>query len=426
MNNFLVKYQNMMGKINYAIFLATVVLLPLPQVFARYAWIAWLITWILEMRFLKKENINPWKKMLPFLLFGAWYIWKLISGLWSKDLEAYHWFVERYMTFGLLIPVGIWGVNSQYNWKQICRALVIGCIISAFFYPITLYWINHANIPLEEFGELPRQEFSLTFFTETISYIKHRLFLCSIMMTGIMAILYIRQDICDKYGRKLGWTMICLGIFIMSLLILATGSRASILSGAGLITIALLYKLPIRKIRYQIAFIVFAAAIGCFALAQHPRMNEENLKQELRTNVISKEKNPRLNIWRIALENRSEYSAYGIGAGQSFGYLQLKYREHQIYHYRQLNAHNQYLEEWIEIGIPGMIFFILAWMSILYCATDKGRKTATLLVTLYGLNMLTDCMFGRFDGIALWATFMILILLQSDTQCHQQASGDAQ
>jgi hypothetical protein len=73
-----------------------------------------------------------------------------------------------------------------------------------------------------------------------------------------------------------------------------------------------------------------------------------------------------------------------------------------------------------------MIFFILAWMSILYCATDKGRKTATLLITLYGLNMLTDCMFGRFDGIALWATFMILILLQSDTQCHQQASGDAQ
>ena len=233
-------------------------------------------------------------------------------------------------------------------------------------------------------------------------------------------------DICDKYGPKLGWIMICLGIIIMSLLILATGSRASILSGVGLITVALLYKLPIRKIRYQIAFIVFAAAIGFFALAQHPRMSEVNLKQELRTNVISKEQNPRLNIWRIALENRSEYSAYGIGAGQSFGYLQLKYREHQIYHYRQLNAHNQYLEEWIEIGIPGMIFFILAWMSILYCATDKGRKTATLLVTLYGLNMLTDCMFGRFDGIALWATFMILILLQSDTQCHQQASGDAQ
>ena len=119
MNNFLVKYQNMMGKINYAIFLATVALLPFPQVFARYAWIAWLITWILEMRFLKKENINPWKKMLPFLLFGAWYIWKLISGLWSKDLDAYHWFVERYITFGLLIPVGIWGVNSQYDWKQV-------------------------------------------------------------------------------------------------------------------------------------------------------------------------------------------------------------------------------------------------------------------------------------------------------------------
>lgn len=426
MNNFLAKYQTIMGKINYILFLAAVLLLPFPQAFTRCVWIIWIATWILEGRFLKKENINPWKKMLPFLFFGIWYVWKIVSGLWSNNPTEYQWLLERYMTFGLLIPVGIWGVNSQYDWKQICRILVIGCIASALLYTFTLYWVNKANILYDELANLPHQDFTFAFFADKISYIKHRLFLCSTMMMGIMALLYIRQDVCEKHGPILGWTLICLGIVIMGLLILATGSRASILSGAGLITVALLYKLPLRKVRYRIAFIIIAVAIGTYALTQHPRMQEINLKQELRSDVISKEQNTRLNIWRIALENRAEYSVYGIGAGQSFEYLQLKYKEHKIYHYRKHNAHNQYLEEWIEIGIPGMIFFILAWISILYCATGRSRKTATLLVTLYGLNMLTDCMFGRFDGIAIWATFMILILLQSNTESHQQAAGDTQ
>jgi hypothetical protein len=426
MNNIFGKYQIIMGKVNYFLFLISVFLLPFPQAYARYTWIAWIATWILEGRFLVKENINPIKKMLPFLFFGGWYLWKIISGLWSVDIEAYKWLLERYMFFGLLIPVSIWGVNAHYNWKQICRVLVIGCILSAFIYAFTLYWVNNANVFYKGLIELPQQDFTLAFFADKISFIKHRLFLCSTMMMGIMALLYIRQDICEKYGSTLGWILICLSIFILGSLILATGSRASILSGSGLIIVALLYKLPIRKIRYKIAFIVFALAIGTFALTQHPRMKEVNLRQALRTNVISKEQNSRLNIWRIALENRAEYSAYGIGAGQSFGYLQTKYREHQIYHYRQHNAHNQYLEEWIEIGIPGMIFFILAWTSILYSATYAGRKTAILLTSLYGLNMLTDCMFGRFDGIALWVTVMILILLQSDTQSHQQPTGDTQ
>ena len=42
-----------------------------------------------------------------------------------------------------------------------------------------------------------------------------------------------------------------------------------------------------------------------------------------------------------------------------------------------------------------------------------------MLLTLYALNMLTDCMFGRFDGIILWAVWMLLIRLQADTQTNQ-------
>ena len=71
--------------------------------------------------------------MIPFLLFGAWYLWKVVSGLWVEDMDAYRWQLERYMVFGLLIPVGIWGVNAHYDWKQVCLVLVVSCVSPAFF-----------------------------------------------------------------------------------------------------------------------------------------------------------------------------------------------------------------------------------------------------------------------------------------------------
>jgi O-antigen ligase len=201
--------------------------------------------------------------------------------------------------------------------------------------------------------------------------------------------------------------------------ILATGSRASILSGAALITIWMLYKLPIRRIRYKIAFVLLACGIGLFALSQHPRMRAFDYEDLFSIRETAHDHNVRLNIWGTALENPKDYSLYGLGAGQSFQYLQNKYIEKGLNRYQNFNSHNQYIEEWIELGIPGLIFFILAWLSLPFCTKKRARKSANMLLTLYALNMLTDCMFGRFDGIILWAVWMLLIRLQADTQTNQ-------
>lgn len=70
----------------------------------------------------------------------------------------------------------------------------------------------------------------------------------------------------------------------------------------------------------------------------------------------------------------------------------------------------------MELGIPGLLFFLLCWLSVPICASRKGVFTALLFTTIYVLNMLTDCMFGKFCGIALWAVGLMLIYLQSDSQ----------
>ena len=419
MTNFLQRYQSAVGQLNYTLFLLTVALLPFPQIFLRYASVAWFATWVLEGRFCSRPNQQDWRKAIPFLMFGGWYLWKIISGIWAEDTDAYGWQLERYLFFGLLIPVGIWGVNSRYDWKQVCKVLAISCITAAGVYLFTLFWVYNADFFNYDSGKVALQTLPLSYFADSISHIKHRLFLCSTEMMGIMALLYLRADICCKYGKAKGYFLIICAIVIMIAFILATGSRASILSGAALITIWMLYKLPIRRMRYKIAFVLLACGIGLFALSQHPRMQTFDYTDLLSIRETAHDHNVRLNIWGTALENPKDYSLYGLGAGQSFQYLQNKYIEKGLIRYQNFNSHNQYIEEWIELGIPGLIFFILAWLSLPFCTKKRARKSANMLLTLYALNMLTDCMFGRFDGIILWTVWMLLIRLQADTQTNQ-------
>ena len=426
MNNFLYKYQSGMGKINYALFLLIVALLPFPQIFLRYTCVAWIITWFIESRWFAKPNWQEWRKMLPFFLFGGWYLWNIISGLWADNMHTYSWQLERYMAFGLLVPIGIWGVNKYYNWKHICIVLACSCVLAAGIYAFTLFWVNNAdfmNIPL---GKVRLKPLTSDFFASKISFIKHRLFLCSVEMMGIMSLLYLRKDIITRLGKIKGCIVIILAIAIMITLIIATGSRASILSGTALLSVWALYKLPVRRVRYKIAFLLLACGTGLFALSQHPRMENFDYEKLFTIRNSDPSHNVRLNIWSVALDHPEDYSLYGLGAGQSFHYLQNKYKEHGFNQYQRFNSHNQYIEEWIELGIPGLLFFVLAWLSLPYCTQKRARKSAVLLVTLYALNMLTDCMFGRFDGIALWCVWMILIRLQSNTQGHQQTTRDTQ
>ena len=214
MNNLLQKYQSAMGQVNYACFLLIVALLPFPQVLLRYACVAWLITWLLEGRFLTKLTCQDWYKAIPFLMFGAWFLWKIFSGIWAENKEAYLWQLERYMLFGAILPIGLWGVNQHYNWKQICKVLAISCVAAAGVYFFTLFWVFNADIFNFEIGSRPLQSISFDFFEGKISYIKHRLFLCSTEMMGIMALLYLREDILGKYGKTKGYFFIFCAIII--------------------------------------------------------------------------------------------------------------------------------------------------------------------------------------------------------------------
>ena len=95
------KYQHIIGRAQYIVFLAFLALLPFPQVLLRYACVLWFLLWFLEGRWLSRVHLNlqpsRYRLAIPFLLFGLWFGYKLLSGLWAGNTEAWSAQIERYL-----------------------------------------------------------------------------------------------------------------------------------------------------------------------------------------------------------------------------------------------------------------------------------------------------------------------------------------
>ena len=417
------RYQDIIGRVNYWLFLSVAFLLPFPQLPIRYACVAWVAAWLLEGRWLRRPlPLKQNKTAIPFILFALWYGWQALSYFWCADTHAWGSMMERYLTFALILPIGIWGVNEHYNLREAGKVLVIGCVTAI---PAYMLWLGvlykHPEMGSELHLAEPLKMYDSwwEYLAENISLFKHRLFLCSVELFGaIMAI---------QLWHKQKWPLLVVLPVMLSTIPL-TASRQSILTVMAMLAVGIICMLP-HAYRWWAGtgIILLAALVGGGMLMLHPRMQKFEINEITEMRHLSGEHEARLNIWVLALENPEDYLAHGIGAGQSTNYLVEKYQRLGFNYYasRRYHTHNHYIEVLLETGIPGLLLFLLAWMSVPLFATGAGRRTAWLFCTLYGFNMFTDVMFAKFCGIALWAVGMLFILLQSNAKRKQQPSGNA-
>ena len=120
-----------------------------------------------------------------------------------------------------------------------------------------------------------------------------------------------------------------------------------------------------------------------------------------------------INIWYSALQTPEDYFWHGVGAGGNSDYLVPIYAEHDWDKFteRQYNAHNQYIGELIDLGIFAATFFLLIWL--LYPLWYKGRvrQFASLVVLTLALNMLTENMLDRIEGVIITCVILITTAL---------------
>ena len=354
----------------------------------------------------------------PFVLFAAWFALNALSLLWAPDVSRGAHQLERYLSFVLLLPVGLWGVNGHYDWHRTCRILVWGSLMSVFVYLFATYWGFNYECLRDIKRPYEAVDPPFIVYAPYISCMKHRLYYSTVLLLSVVATCYLHPSRVEERGRLVAWIQTIGSSLIFVAMVWLTDSRANLLTAFALLAVAVLIHLP-RRYRWWIGGIVAIVCLtgALLVLRMNPRMQDFRINQLTERNDgqydVSIE--PRLNIWRIALSTPADYSAHGLGAAQSVPYLVERYEAAGLTRYtiRQYNTHNQYLNEWMELGIPGLVLFLLAWLSLPFCTSGTARRTSVYIGVIFGLNMLTECMFGRFDGIAIWVFCLIWLLLQS-------------
>lgn len=347
------------------------------------------------------------------LSFASLYILYLIGMLYSTDY-VYGWFDLEVKLSLLVFPVIIATSDPTiFNYSRI-RAFfgffIGGCVTGS------LVLIGHAWIVNERFG-VPD-----SYYYTNLSWYFHASYLAMYYTFGIgIALYYLAGDFFKKPIYKT-MTLIIVILYLEAFIFLLS-------SKAGLIMLAtteiLFVLLLIIKKEWLTRIILVTLVIGIvfigFSRIFPFAFKRISKADSMLSSVHSVQTNPndgtvaRMEIWKVSIGLVRQHFIFGVGTGDVKDVLMAAYREKNMYPVikKNLNAHNQYLQTFITLGITGFSLLVALLLIPAYRSLRKGHYIYTLLLLIFSINILFESMLETQAGVVFYAFFNAFLFSQS-------------
>ena len=209
-------------------------------------------------------------------------------------------------------------------------------------------------------------------------------------------------------------------VFILALSVLFLSGRMQILVlvvGAAAYLVFSYYK-KIGMVRSLLLAIL--AGGGILGLALLSPTIRDRFKEGLNYDIGERwgEQQVRALIWSSAIELIKEHPLTGVGTGDVQDELQKYYLDHEYVSLTYLentryNAHNQYLETAVGLGMPGLLILLAGFFASLVYARRNNKILYFIFVLLFMLSCMTESMLERQNGIVFYAFFNAFLYLNS-------------
>ncbi|MGS2738802.1 O-antigen ligase family protein [Sinomicrobium sp. M5D2P17] len=393
-------------------------LLPFNQFVSTFAIVLWLL---LSITSLKKENINK-NRLLG--LFPLLYILYGISLLYSQNESFY--ILERKLSLIIFPLLFFLHKYHEHQRKAILRMFIYGLMISGLLcLMIAIFKSSHfengvlyfkANVE-DGRGFIESIMYGGNYFFGNYFSVFHQTVYYAIYLCVGVAILLWGKRIFEKKTRTA-----LLFFFIMLLFLISNKASYLVLFAILLIKLTFTDTLTVKR-KFIIIITVLIVSIAFNFV--NPRMGLSLRK--ILTKGIELEKTARYDYklrllsWDAAITLIKEEPVIGYGVGDAQDYLNDVYEQNgYVWPFKwSLNAHNEYLQLWIETGIFGVVIFLIILFVLLRHGIYNHRNSLALSIfIIFFMNALFESYLNRYSGISFFSFMYCFIISAFNYKPH--------
>jgi O-antigen ligase len=351
-----------------------------------------IIIWLLEGNFSEKLHAMKSKFFLMAILL---YLLYLVGMLYTANIKAGSFELEQKLSL-LIIPL-LFFSETKIDLKQsllILKSFTLGCVLAG------IICMANAGFRYYVSGEIE------SFIYTKFSPIMHTSYFAMYICFAIILILF-NDGIMQNQALKVTTLL-----FLMLLIVLS--SSKSGLFSLGLIMFAkFIYDIIIKKSYLRV--LVFSSLLVVTAITFYfvfPKAFERiremkqaitSSKSEINTNTS------RIEIWKLSSKIVLNNILIGVGTGDVKDALNSEYEKQTIAELaeKKLNAHNQYLQTFIALGLPGILSLLSLLSFIAYHTWINKMLDGTLLTIIIAFNLLFESMLETQAGVIFIAFFLM-------------------
>lgn len=424
---FLSRLKNLLASLLPYTLMGVSFFMPISYRLTTYFLVLTVVFWLFSM------GKNDFKRVfrnsrIALILSLLWFLY-VASLLYSTDVSRGLTNLSHSISL-LLFPLIIttrWNlIFSQF--KNILKVFCLGLII------LGVYFISNAlakSVIFPETGLLfqPRPTdapWENYFFYDLFTRPKHPTYISMYYAFGLAIIGYLVYPIKFVRQRLKYYIFAC----FYCLIIYLASSKAGLVVGGFVLIFFLLWAVKSNNQKYYGIGIGMLIILFSIVLAKNERVNffwkqltSETAVEGLTSeqidfeNKLKDEVIIRLQIWKAVPKIVGDSWMFGVGIGDAKDELVKYYHENNIMYADQmrLNAHNQYLETYLALGIVGLLVLLSVVFYSGFLALRRGNVLLFLFTLIIGINLIFESMLERFPGVVFVSFFLVLLSQKTES-----------
>lgn len=353
--------------------------------------IIWLVIGVFSLPFVQISRHNI-QKVLPITIFFLFTC--LFAFLHEFDHSAFIVLEKKSSLFYIPLLVMIAPSINKHQRALIEWSFVLSLIVFLLIAIISIY----NAFPLEFTKHI--------FYGELLNKMEMHTSYISIFCL-IASLIIVKRFKEHTFGKPfLILLLICFGIFIWLLL-----ARTQILILILLLISFCIYYSIKRKFYMGLILVVLIPTLALNVIKNVPELK---VRFEVFHPTKNTTKDDRYDIWEASKKLILQQPVSGYGIGSSTKLFKIEFAEagkSKLLKKGINNAHNQYLHEWLESGILGLIFLILLLLYLLIKAKKQEKPEIQIaLILIFVLSFFTECILESQPGVVSFAYFSSMML----------------